>query len=63
MIELPLSLAADGARLVVRPVKAPDATAVAIEVNAAVADRHMTQTVRYAQRDGRWQVDGATLEP
>ena len=62
-VELPPSLAADGARLVVRPMKAPDANAVVIEVDAAVADRQMTQTLRYAQRDGRWQVDGATLGP
>ena len=62
-IELPPLLAADGARLVLRPVKPADGDAVVIDVQAAFADRRMTQRVRYAQRDGRWRVDSADLGP
>ena len=62
-LELPPSLAADGAHVVVRPVEAPEAGVMVTEVDATIADRRMTQTLRFALRDGRWQVTGATLGP
>ena len=62
-IELPASLTADGARVTLAAAPAPDANTVLINVNAALGEREMSQSLRFVRRDAQWRLAEATLNP
>lgn len=61
-LALPPSLAADGYRLVIQPTGAAEPNTALVEIIAIAGEYDRRQTIRFMQRNGRWQMADAALE-
>ena len=60
-LALPDSLGADAATLALHLKSDPAAGQQTIQIDAAVSNRRLSQTVQFAQRGGAWQLTSAEL--